>query len=90
MAIVIIATTPDMTEEHYAEVGATMGMDGSLPEGCKAHIAGPAPEGWRVISVWDDPAVAHAFAQGTLMPALASAGLTPAPPVIYPLHTFVS
>jgi hypothetical protein len=88
MAVVVIATTPGMTAELYDESQRRMGSHGSLPAGCTQHIAGPSPEGWRVVAVWDSPEALQEFTNGTLRPTLAGLGVAPppAPPVVYPLH----
>jgi hypothetical protein len=88
MSIVVIATTPGMTEELYDLSQQRMGLVGSLPDGCTAHLAGPGPDGWRVVAVWDTPEALERFATEQLRPTLAELGVPapPAPPVVYPLH----
>jgi hypothetical protein len=88
MAIVVIATTPGMTADLYDESQRRMGLEGALPPGCTQHIAGPGPDGWRVVAVWDSPEALQGFVTGTLRPTLTGLGVTapPAPPVVYPLH----
>lgn len=88
MAIVVIATTPGMTAELYDLSQRQMGLVGELPAGCSAHIAGPGPEGWRVVAVWESREALQRFATEQLQPTLAELGVPapPAPPVIYPLH----
>src|SRR3569833_2204836 len=65
-----------------------MGLQGALPAGCTQHIAGPSPEGWRVLAVWDSPEALHSFMAERLRPTLTDLGVAPppAPPVIYPLR----
>lgn len=88
MAIVVIATTPGMTAELYDRSQQEMGLVGKLPAGCSSHIAGPGPDGWRVVAVWESAEALQRFAAERLQPALAELGVAapPAPPVIYPLH----
>jgi hypothetical protein len=88
MAVVVIVTTPGVTTELYDESQRRMGLQGRLPPGCTQHIAGPSPEGWRVVAVWDSPEALRSFQTQTLGPTLAGMGVAPppAPPVIYPLH----
>ena len=88
MAIVVIATTPGMTADLYDESQRRMGLHGALPAGCTQHIAGPSPEGWRVVAVWDSPEALQGFVTETLGPTLTGLGVAPppAPPVVYPLH----
>jgi hypothetical protein len=92
MAIVVIATTPGMTADLYDESQRRMGLKGALPPGCTQHIAGPSPEGWRVVAVWESPEALQSFATGTLGPTISDLGVAPppAPPVIYPLHAQIS
>ncbi|MCU1612990.1 MAG: hypothetical protein JWO98_530 [Frankiales bacterium] len=88
MAIVVIATTPGMTADLYDESQRRMGLHGALPAGCTQHIAGPSPECWHVIAVWDSPEALQGFLTGTLRPTLTGLGVAPppAPPVVFPLH----
>lgn len=88
MAIVTIVTTPGVDAELYDESQRRMGLVGRLPAGCTQHIAGPGPDGWRVVAVWDSHEALHDFLTGTLRPTMAGLGVAPppAPPVIYPLH----
>jgi hypothetical protein len=88
MAIVVIATTPGVTADLYDESQRRMGLAGALPTGCTQHIAGPSPDGWRVVAIWDSPETLQAFVTETLRPTLTGLGVTPPPaaPVVYPLH----
>jgi hypothetical protein len=89
VAIVTVVTTPGMTADLYDESQRRMGLAGKLPAGCTQHIAGPSPEGWRVVAVWDSPEALQTFVTDTLRPTLTGLGVAPpsAPPVIYPLHS---
>jgi hypothetical protein len=91
MSVVVIATTPGMTAEQYDRSQEKMDLVDALPPGCTAHIAGPSPDGWRVVAVWDSAEALQRFATEKLRPALAALGVAPppAPPVIYPLHAQV-
>ena len=91
MPVVVIATTPGMSAELYDRSQELMGLVGKLPAGCSTHIAGPSPEGWRVVAVWESAEAARGFMAGKLRPALAELGVAPpvAPPVVYPLHALV-
>lgn len=88
MSVVVIVTTPGMTPELYDLSQQKLNLVGTLPPGCSAHIAGPAPEGWRVVAVWESAEVLQRFATERLQPVLAELGVAPppVPPVIYPLH----
>ena len=91
MSVVVIATTPGMSAELYDRSQELMGLAGTLPAGCSTHIAGPSPEGWRVVAVWESADAAREFMAGTLRPAMAELGVAPpaVPPTIYPLHALV-
>ena len=88
MAYVVMVDTPGMTAELYDKSGEMMGMKGRPPEGCLVHIAGPGPEGWRVISIWGSLEKARQFATTILGPVQAQLGVAPAkPPVIWELYS---
>jgi hypothetical protein len=91
MSIVVIATTPGMTAELYDQSQQKMDLVGALPPGCTAHVAGPGPDGWKVVSVWESTEAVQRFVTEKLQPTLAELGVAPppAPPVIYPLHAQV-
>jgi hypothetical protein len=91
VSIVVIATTPGMTRELYDVSQEKMGLVGALPPGCTTHLAGPGPDGWRVVAVWDSPEALERFSREQLRPTLAELGVVPppAPPVVYPLHVQV-
>jgi hypothetical protein len=88
VAVVVIATTPGMSGALYDRSQQLMDLEGTLPEGCSAHITGPGPDGWRVVAVWESAEAARDFMATKLGPALTELGVTPpaVPPVIYPLH----
>jgi hypothetical protein len=93
MTIVVLSDTPNMTKEHYDKVTAELGLTDSLPEGCRAHIAGVGPDGstWRDISVWETAGQAKQFMDTTLRPAMERAGATPiwGPPVNWDVHSLI-
>jgi hypothetical protein len=91
MPVIVIATTPGVDAELYERSIQEQGLGGALPPGCTAHIAGPSPDGWRVVAVWESQEVAQQFIAGTLRPVMARLGVAPppTPPVMYPLHTLV-
>lgn len=90
MAIVVLSETPHMTPVQYDNVAAELGLNDSLPEGCRAHIAGVGPDGstWRDISVWDRAEQAKQFLDTKLRPAMERHGATPiwGPPTTWELH----
>ncbi len=48
-------TMPGVTAEQSATVDAAVLAltGGHLPDGCRAHVAGPCEGGWRFIEVWE-------------------------------------
>ena len=88
MSVVVIATTPGMSAPLYDRSQELMGLVGSLPPGCSAHIAGPSPDGWRVVAVWESAEAAREFMAQKLRPVLSELGIAApsVPPVVYPLH----
>jgi hypothetical protein len=93
MSIVVLSETPNMTSEQYDRVNAELGLGDSLPEGCRAHIAGLGPDGstWRDITVWDSAEQAKQFLDTRLRPAIERHGATPiwGPPANWELHKLI-
>jgi hypothetical protein len=94
VSIVVMTDTPNMTSEQYDAVSAELALAGSLPDGCRAYLAGPGPDGagWRELSVWDTPSQAKEFMDTRLRPAMERAGASPiwGPPVKWDLHELVA
>ena len=90
MSIVVLTDTPNMTSEQYERVAAEVGLRDALPDGCRVHVAGLAPDGstWRDVSVWDSAEQAKEFLDTTLRPAMERHGATPVwgPPANWPVH----
>jgi hypothetical protein len=76
-AHVVMVDMPNMTAELYDAVAQQQGLDRGLPEGCLAHIAGPGPEGWRVVAVWESRDKLQQFVATTLRPAHIALGIAP-------------
>jgi hypothetical protein len=93
MAIVVLSETPSMTSAQYDAVAAELGLADSLPEGCRAHIAGVGPDGstWREIHVWDSADQAKQFMDAALRPAMERSGATPiwGPPTKWDVHKLI-
>ena len=93
MAIVVLSETPNMTKEHYDTVAAELGLSDSLPEGCRAYIAGVGPDGstWRDLMVWESAGQAKQFMDTALRPAMERAGATPiwGPPENWEVHKLI-
>jgi hypothetical protein len=95
MAVVLVHQGPDVTRASYEQVVRSM-LGKERPEspsdwpveGLLAHAAGEAPNGFRVVDVWESEEAAQRFGE-ELAPHLQEAGIT-SPPEIYPAHAFVS
>jgi hypothetical protein len=87
MAFVVMVDTPGVNAEQYDKITELQGLGGGLPEGCLSHVAGPGPEGWRVVAVWESLEQAQEFMKTKVRPFQDELGVAPAkPPVIWPLH----
>jgi hypothetical protein len=63
-----IIENPNAGQEQFEQVKAHLRDTGAFPpDGQRLLIAGPADQGWRVISVWDtDEALERFYADGLL------------------------
>ena len=92
MAVVVTTVAP-FTAEIYDAVSARAMSGDQLPEGCRAHIAGPVEGGWRVITVWDSEEAFDSFREEKLLPAVREvAGEAPkdVAPQIDPVHRLIT
>ena len=77
MAICNIVDNPEQSAEQAHQVLAHVRSTGPVPpEGSRLMLAGPADEGWRVISVWDSEEARDRFFAERLAPAYKNAGLS--------------
>jgi hypothetical protein len=77
MAICQIVTNPTQTQEQAEQVMAHVRGTGPVPpEGARLMVAGPAGDGWRVVSIWDSPDARDRFFAERLAPAYAQAGMS--------------
>jgi hypothetical protein len=74
MAVVIVNEIEGGGQDLYDQVNPKVMEGDTLPEGCRAHIAGPVENGWRVVSVWDSEEQFQQFRDETLLPAMREAG----------------
>jgi hypothetical protein len=57
MALCMIVENRDLTAEKGEQLMARVRESGPVPpEGARLVVAGPATQGWRVVSVWDSEA----------------------------------
>jgi hypothetical protein len=79
MAICLITTNLQETAEQFEKVMSHLRDSGPVPpEGARLLVAGQGPEGWRVVSVWDDPEAPQRFFSGRLAAAYHAASVSPA------------
>lgn len=95
MAVVLVHQGPGVTRSNYEQVIRSMtgkeraDSPSDWPvEGLLVHAAGDAPNGFRVVDVWESEEAAQRLGE-QLAPHLQEAGIT-AEPEIYPAQTFVS
>ena len=95
MAIGVLFEFPGVTQAQYDAVlkkltnGRTLKALSDWPAaGVLAHVAGPTPNGWRVVDVWESEAHLMKFA-GILMPILKELGFPDVPPQVFPAYNFV-
>ncbi len=80
MAFAIIGRTPGGTAEQDLAVSQAAGIMENRPAGVLARLAGPTPDGWRVISVWESREDWTRFYNERLAPAFRKVG-GPAPEI---------
>ena len=91
MTIVVVAEVDGGTQEQYEAVSAKAMEGKQLPDGCRAHIAGPTESGWRVITAWDSEEQFHTFRNERLIPALGAGGFEAAPEIkVDSVHTLLT
>ena len=91
MPVIVDATAP--SQDLYDAVSQKIVGGDQLPEGCRAHIAGPADGRFRVLTVWDDEESFRKFREEKLLPAIREVAGDDAPmpedPAVYPVHRLV-
>ncbi len=90
MPVVMMVEIPEGDADFYDAVMEALDWDNSeKPVGFISHLAGPGPNGWTVIDVWESEADFNNFAQSRLGAALAEAAGGVAPPIeptFFPVH----
>jgi len=90
MAFARIAVFPGGTEEQHRAVVEALGESHVDPAGRILFAAGPTPDGWQILQVWDARETLEAWVQDNLGHAFARVGNRgyPAPPRItdFELH----
>jgi hypothetical protein len=95
MPVVLASRPGSITREQYEESIRRLNPGGRVTspadwpvEGLLAHIAGEAPDGFRVVDVWESEDAARRFGEA-LGPILQEIGVTD-PPDTYPAHTVIT
>jgi hypothetical protein len=77
MAFCQIVENREQTKEQAEQVLSHVRSTGPVPpEGARLMLAGPANQGWCVISVWDSEQARDQFFAERLAPAYEAAGLS--------------
>lgn len=91
MAVIVEAHAP--SQEMYEAVSSRAMSGGRLPDGCHVHIAGPAGDRWRVLTVWDSREAFEKFREEKLLPTFREVAGDDSPPPPDPdvndVHTFI-
>ena len=90
MAVAMMIVLPEGNAEFYDAVMEQLEWDTTeKPQGFVSHIAGPGPNGWTVVDVWESEADFNRFAETRLGPAMARATDGEPPqvePRFFPIH----
>ncbi len=95
MAIGVIFECPGGTQAQYDQALKKLTGKQTVQtladwnaKGLLMHVAGPIPNGWRVVDVWESDADLMKFAD-VLMPILKTLGFPDISPQIFPAHNFM-
>jgi hypothetical protein len=86
MPIAQIIDMPGAGEREYDAAFALIHPNGAWPEGQISHIAGPTPDGFRVIDVWESRKAFERFERDVLEPL----GFTGLPRTEFAVHSLFS
>ncbi len=96
MAIGVLFEIPGATQAQYDEAQRRLTNGGTLrrlsdwpAKGLLAHVAGPTPDGWRVMDIWESEDDFQAFG-AVLMPILMDIGYPQVTPQIFPAYNFAT
>jgi hypothetical protein len=70
LAVTLLIELNGMTESMYAELCDRVELHDDPPEGLIFHGAGPSPDGWRILDVWDTRGHWDAYFAEVVRPAL--------------------
>ena len=88
MAIALLFEVPGMTQAQYDQIRGALSPDNRPAPGLLYHVAGPTPDGWRVVEVWESQEALDRFFQGPAAQVLQGAGaaIQPQP---WPVHNLM-
>ena len=90
MAILTLFDIPTMSSEQYDRIIKELEDAGvGSADGRVYHVAATKEGGFYIADVWEFEEQLMKFSE-TLIPILEAAGVTPAEPVIYPVHNTMS
>ena len=79
MAIGLIFDASGVTQAQYEQARNEVAPGNRPPSGMLYHAAGPIPNGWRVIEIWESQETADRFFQDKLGAALQRAHISVQP-----------
>jgi hypothetical protein len=82
MPIAHIIDMPGATAREYEQAFSAIHPGGAWPAGQLDHIAGPTPDGFRIIDVWESAEAYERFERAVLAPL----GFAGAPRTEFPVH----
>jgi len=85
MAVTLVFNGVGVTQAQYEQVVNEVNPDGKVAPGVIFHVAGPMPDGWSVVEVWESQEALNSFVQEKLGAALQRANISVMPEV-YPVH----
>ena len=95
MAIGVLFEFLGVTQAQYDESAKRLTKGGTLrslsdwpAKGLLSHVAGPTPNGWRVMDVWESEADFRKFGE-ILVPILKEIGIPDTAPQIFPAYNVV-
>jgi quinol monooxygenase YgiN len=82
MAIGVVFEVPGVTQAQYEQVNQQVTPAGQMPGGLLHHFAGPTPNGWCVVEIWESEEAAQRFVNEKLTQAIQQAGIPNEPPKV--------
>jgi hypothetical protein len=88
--VAVTVDIPNGNEQFYEKIIARVFPQDKIPDGWQFHVAGPVPDGWRIVNVVPSQEEFEAFAGDQLRPALQEleGGVTPVL-TFFPVHKLI-